>query len=67
MTYSVNEINNFEEQIKISAEYNFMKWSVLGTTSETIYKWEIPKTYLEQVEFLKEWCIERINIINGLF
>ena len=51
------ELKSFMDENSVSAEYNFLKWPILGT-----YIWpnatgyESRKTYQSEVQYLVDWC-----------
>lgn len=59
------DINNLSENMKISADYNFIKWQILGT-----YVWpnaagyETRKTYKNEVDYLLDWCNKRFQWLD---
>lgn len=58
---SIIKIDDYKEELETSAEYNFIRWKILGTHYEGIDSWESLKTYSEQVDSLKEWVNKRIE------
>ncbi len=64
-------VQTLANSISVSAEYNFMKWQILGT-----YVWpnpagfEIRTTYQSEVDYMLDWCNTRYTwldtAINGL-
>lgn len=63
---SVDIIEQYADEIRVSAEYNFMRWEILGTHYEGLPKWEGLKTYEDQVVFLKDWVTNRIDTMDEL-
>lgn len=61
---SVTQIDCMADDIRVSADYNFMRWPVLGTPYAGIDEWAYLKTYKEQITFLKNWCETRIVQMN---
>ncbi|MDF2542346.1 MAG: hypothetical protein K0S47_2064 [Herbinix sp.] len=55
-----NEIDQWADMISVSAKYNFEKWNILGTkVASNPDKIVELKTYEEQVDFLKNWLVNR--------
>ena len=60
---SINKINDYENQVQMSAKMNFIKWSTQGTDSflgATIGH-KNKETYAEEVEYLRDWVKRRVN------
>ena len=59
------DINNLSENMKISAEYNFIKWQILGS-----YVWpnaagyENRTNYKSEVDYLLDWCNKRFQWLD---
>ena len=58
-------IQNFADDISISADYNFKKWEILGK-----YVWPNPQgaenrtTYQSEIDFMKNWLSERCSWLD---
>ena len=62
---SINALQIKADEIKVSADMNFIKWDILGTkafTSAPGYKDR--KTYQSEVDFMKKWIKERLEWLN---
>ena len=62
---SIDILDQMADEIRVSAEFNFMRWPVLGTPYEGL-GWEGLKTYQDQVAFLKDWANNRIESIDRI-
>ena len=58
-------IQSLADGISFSADYNFMKWNILG-----IYVWpnvagyETRTTYQSEVDYMREWCNKRYDWLD---
>lgn len=62
---SIKKIYEFADEINVSAQFNFMRWPVLGTPYEGLDEWAQLKTYSDQVDFLKNWADNRIEVMDN--
>ena len=65
-TFAVNgTIQNLADEIKISADLNFMKWPILGS-----YVWPNPTgwgnrtTYQSEIDYMKNWLQDRYSWLD---
>ena len=62
---SVNHLQTMSETIAVSADLNFKKWDILGTRAFTAAPgYRKRKTYQSEIDFMKNWIIERINWLD---
>ena len=59
-------IQNLAEEIKVSADLNFIKWSILG-----VYVWpnasgyEDRLTFQDEIDYMKFWLSERFTWLDS--
>ena len=60
-------IDRTGETLSASAEYNFKKWNTLGTRAVSPQPWSVAelKTYEDNVEYIRNFVINRWNWINS--
>lgn len=64
---SIEVISTLADEIRISADYNFTKWEILGTQYEGQPSWVDLKTYQDQVDFLTDWAAKRISTLDEIY
>lgn len=57
---SLSKLDEMADDIRVSADFNFKRWEVLGTPYDGQPTWDELKSYQDQVEFLKDWATNRI-------
>ena len=60
---SISKLDEFFNGIHVSADYNFMRWPILGTYYEGQDTWVDLKSYQDQVNFLKDWVFRRYEFM----
>lgn len=63
LIHSISAIDKLADEIRVSANFNFMRWQVLGTPYEGL-GWENLKSYQDQVDFMKDWATNRLSIMD---
>ena len=59
---SVQYLSDVSKDIDISANYNFLKWNILGVqTGLNPAGWETRMTYKSEVDFLESWYLQRLS------
>lgn len=61
-------IDNYVQNIQKSVQMNFVRWDyLLGNTFETPYTTPNGNTYEEEVDYLKQWLIKRVEYMDNRY